>query len=140
MVQRLAHTHVVRHKIKQLPHFVRVQLSDPCIVIRARADRGIELVVIGDVVTVQAFRARLKVGRRVTVRHSELMQIRNDLAGVLEGKLPIELESICRNRDTQIIVAHGSVVTVGIGTSTGVISAGVKSFASGPTVALLDSR
>ena len=140
MIGRLAHTHVVRHKIKQLPHFVRVQLSDPCIVIRARADRRVELVVIGNVVAVQAFRARLKVGRRVTIRHSKLMQVRNDRAGVLEGKLPIELEPICRNRDTQIVVAHGSVVTVGIETSAGVMSVGAKSFAFGPTLALLDSR
>ena len=113
MVRGFAHTHVVRHKIKQLSHFVRVQLRDPRIVIRARADRGIKLVVIGDVVAVQAFRARLEIGRRVTIRHSELMQIRNDLARLLKGELPIELEPIGRNRNARIIVAHGSVVTVG---------------------------
>ena len=63
------------------------KLGDPGIVFLARADRGIEFVVIGDVVAVQAFRARLKVGRRVTVGDPERMQIRHNVARLRKGEL-----------------------------------------------------
>ena len=80
MIERLADAHVVRDEIEDLSHPVRVQVRDPRIVFLARADRRIQLVVIGDVVAVQAFRARLKIGRRITVADPERMQIRHDVA------------------------------------------------------------
>ena len=46
----IVNPHVVGDEIGDLSHAVRVQLGDPRIVIFARPDRGVELVVIGDVV------------------------------------------------------------------------------------------
>ncbi len=78
MIERLADPHVVRDEIEDLTHAVRVQLGDPGVVFLARTDRGVQLVVIGDVVAVQALRARLKIGRRIAVADAELVQIRHD--------------------------------------------------------------
>ncbi len=90
-------------KSSDLPHAVRVQFGDPGIVLRARTDRGVQLVVIGDVVTVQAFRARLKIGRRVAIADSERMQIRHDLARLRKGELPVELQPVGRGGNARAV-------------------------------------
>jgi hypothetical protein len=46
---------------------------------------------ISDVVTVQALRAGLKIGRRVYIAYTQLVQIRDDLARLRKRKPPIEL-------------------------------------------------
>jgi len=45
---------MVRNKIQYLADVVRLQLRDPGVIIRSRTDRRVQLVVIGDVVAVQA--------------------------------------------------------------------------------------
>ena len=62
LIERLGDSDVVRYKIEQLTHRVRMQFRNPGIVILARADRRVQLIVIRDVIAVQAFRARLKIG------------------------------------------------------------------------------
>ena len=66
-VERLADAHVVRDEVEHLAHPVRVQLGHEGVVFLARTDRGVQLVVIGDVVAVQALGARLKIGRGVAI-------------------------------------------------------------------------
>ena len=82
---------MVRNKIQHLAHAVRVQLRDPGVIIRPRTDRRVQLVVISDVVAVQALRAGLKIGRRVYIAHSQRVQIRDDLARLRKREPPIEL-------------------------------------------------
>jgi len=53
---------MVGDEIGDLSHAVRVQLGDPCIVVFARPDCGVELVVIGDVVAMQTFGTGLEIG------------------------------------------------------------------------------
>jgi hypothetical protein len=50
--------------------------------------------VIGNVVTVQAFGARLEIGRRIAIHNTELVQIRNDFARLPESELAIELQPV----------------------------------------------
>jgi hypothetical protein len=57
VVERLADAHVVRDEIDDLAHPVSVEVRDPGVVFRARTDRGIQFVVIGDVIAMQAFGA-----------------------------------------------------------------------------------
>ena len=89
-------------KSSDLSHAVRVQLRDPGVVFLARADRGIQLVVIGDVVAVQALRARLKIGRRIAIADPERVQIRHDLARLRKGELPVELQPVGRARNARV--------------------------------------
>ena len=67
---RLANPHMVRHEIQQLAHLVRVQLGNPGIVFLPRADGRVELVVVGNVVAVQAFGASLEVRRDIAIAHA----------------------------------------------------------------------
>ncbi len=62
MVERLANAHVVRDKIEHLSHAARAQLRDPRVVFVARTNCRIQLVVIGNIVAVQTFSARLEIG------------------------------------------------------------------------------
>ena len=108
VIERLADAHVVRDEIEHLSHPVRVQLRDPRVVFRARTDRGIQLVVIGDVVAVQAFGARLKIRRRITIADPERVQIRHDLARLRKGELPVELQPVGRAGNARMYLLSGS--------------------------------
>ena len=101
-IERLADAHVVRDEIDDLSHLARVKIGDPGIVIGARADRRVELVVIGDVVAVQAFRARLKIRRRVTIADPERVEIRHDFPRLRKGELPIELQPVGRGGNARV--------------------------------------
>jgi hypothetical protein len=107
MVERLAHPHVVRDEIDYLTHAVRVKIRDPGIVVGAGTDGRVQLVVIGNVVTVQALRARLEIGRRITIADPERIEIRHDLPGLLKGELPIELQPVSRRWNAGMLLVHG---------------------------------
>ena len=102
LIERLADAHVVRDEIDDLSHAVRMQIGDPGIVLLARPDRGIQLVVIGDVVTVQAFRARLEIGRRIAIADPERIQVRHDFPRLGKGELPVELQPVGRGRNARV--------------------------------------
>ena len=94
MIERLADPHVVRNEIDDLSHAVAVEIGDPGVVLIARTDRGVQFVVIGNVVAVQTFRARLEIGRRITITDPERVEIRHNLSRVVEGELPVELQPV----------------------------------------------
>ena len=71
-----------------------MKLCNPRVIILARTDRRIEHVVVGDVVTVQAVRARLKIRRCVDVTDSECFEVWNDLACLRKSEPAIELQSV----------------------------------------------
>src|SRR5437762_13614946 len=73
---------------------MRMELRNPRVIIFARTDRWIEHVVVGDVVTVQAVRARLKIRRCVDVTDSECFEVWNDLACLRKSEPAIELQSV----------------------------------------------
>jgi hypothetical protein len=106
LIERLADAHVVRDEIQNLPHAVRVQRLDPRIVIGPGTDRGIELVVIGNVVTVQAVRARLEIRRRVAIADAERVEIRHDLPRLGKRELPVELQPVSRSGDARMLRSH----------------------------------
>ena len=99
-------------KSSDLPHPVRVQFGDPGVVLLARADRGIQLVVIGDVVAVEAFRPRLEIWRRIAIADPERVQIRHDFARLGKGELPVELQPVGRSGNARMSCsAHEQSVT-----------------------------
>ncbi len=93
---------MVRDKIEHLTHRVRVEFRNPGVVILPRADYRVELVMVGDVVTVQAFRACLEIGRCISIRHAQRMQVRDDLARLSEGEPAIELQSVGRTGNARM--------------------------------------
>ena len=82
---------MVWNKIQHLTHAVSLQLRDPRVIICPRTDRRVQLVMISDVIAVQALGAGLKIGRRVNIAHSQRVQIRDDLARLRKREPPIEL-------------------------------------------------
>ena len=94
-------------KSSDLSHFAGVQFRDPGIVFFARTDRGIELVVIGNVVAVQTFRPRLEIRRRITIGDPERVQIGHDFARLREGELAVELEPISGAGNARLRVVTG---------------------------------
>ena len=61
LIERLGDPDVIRDEIEHLAHRVRMQFRNPRVVLFAGADRRVEFVMIGNVVTMQAIRARLKI-------------------------------------------------------------------------------
>src|SRR5690242_21540417 len=74
-----------------------MQFRDPGVIIFACPDRGVELVVIGDVVSVQALGARLEIRRCVGMTDPELVKIRHNFSRLLEGEVLAELQAIGRD-------------------------------------------
>src|SRR5207247_3460765 len=93
-------------EIEQLAHAVGMQFHDPGVVFLLRTDRRIELVVIGNVVTVQTVRPGLKIRRRVNVTDTESAQIRYDLARLREGEPPVELQPVGAGRNSRMLCFH----------------------------------
>ena len=98
-IDRRTDAHVVRDEIDDLPEAVLVQSGDELIKILARADGGIQLIVIADVVAMQAVRARAEKGRRIDVADPEIAQVRHEVARLAEGEVLVELQAIGRRRD-----------------------------------------
>ena len=71
-----------------------MQLRDPGLMLFARGDRRVELVMVGDVVAVQAVRARLKIRRCIHVTDSQRIEVWDNLACLRKGKPAIELQPI----------------------------------------------
>ncbi len=71
-----------------------MQFRDPCVIIGARADGGVQLVVIGNIVTMQSVRARLKIRRCIHVTNPQRVQIGHDLARLRKGEPAIELQPV----------------------------------------------
>ena len=59
---------------------------------------------IGDVVSVQAFRARLKIWRRINISHSQRIEIRHDLVRLGKREPAIELKPIGAGGDTWMLL------------------------------------
>ena len=98
---------MIRDKIQNLSHRVLVQLRNPRIIIRARADCGVQLVMISDVVTMQAIRARLKIGRCVNVTNFQCIQIGHDLACLGKSEPAIELQPVGAGWNARMRFCHG---------------------------------
>ena len=90
-------------KSSDLSHAARVQFGDPGVVFFARTDGGIELVVIGDVVAVQAFRARLEIRRGISIADPSACKIRHDFPRLGKSEVPIELQPVGRGRDARVL-------------------------------------
>src|SRR6266481_4276886 len=98
---------MIRNKIKHLAHRVGMQFRDPGVIIGARADGGIQLVVIGNVVTMQTMRARLKIRRSIRVANSQRIKIRDDVSRLRKREQPIKLQPIGASWNTRILPFHG---------------------------------
>jgi hypothetical protein len=97
---------VVGDKIEHLPHPVRAQFGDPSVVILARTDRVIQLVVIGNFVAMEALRPGLKIGRGITVADPERVKVGHESARLSKGELAVELKSVSRSGNARMRLAH----------------------------------
>src|SRR4029453_16752119 len=102
----MSNADMVRNEIQHLAHAVRLQLRDQGVIIRARTYRGVHLVMISDVVAVQALGASLKIGRRINIAHAQLVQIRQDLARLRKREPPIKLQSVSAGWDAWMFRGH----------------------------------
>src|SRR5262249_12605737 len=98
--------HMVRDKIEYLAHRMRMHLPDPGIIIFARADRRVEVVVIGDVVAVQTIGARLKIRRSVHVAYSQRIEVWDNLAGLRKREPAVELQSVGAGWNARMVCGH----------------------------------
>ena len=103
LIERLGDPDVIRHEIEHLAHRVRMQLRNPRVVLFTGTDRRVEFVMIGNVVTVQALCARLKIRRGVSVAHTERVQIRHDLARLRKSEPAVELQPVGTSRDARMV-------------------------------------
>src|SRR5262245_36830539 len=97
---------MVRNKIQDLAHAVRLQLRDPSVIIRPRPDRRVQLVMISDVVTVQTLGAGLEIGRCIHVAHPELLEVSDDFSRVRKCETPIELQPVRARRNAWMLLFH----------------------------------
>ena len=102
---------MVWDKIDNLPHPVGTEFRDPGVIIFARPDCGVELVVIGDVVSVQALGAGLEIGRCVGMTDPKLIKIRHNFARLPEGEVLVELQAVGRGWDAWITCLHHVYLT-----------------------------
>src|SRR6266478_2040331 len=89
-----ADSHMVRDKIEDQPHAVRMQRIEKRAEVRLRADFRIEPVVIDDVVAMRRAGTRLHDRRRVDMADAKRRKVRHQLRGVAEGEPAMELQSI----------------------------------------------
>src|SRR5690242_14970299 len=89
-----------------------MQFRDPGVIIFACPDRGVELVVIGDVVPVQALGAGLEIGRSVGMTDPELIKIRHNFARLPEGEVLVELQAVGRDWNSWMLGFHNVPVVL----------------------------
>src|SRR5438105_4057885 len=94
LIERFSDPHMVRDKVEDLAHRMRMERPDPRLIILARPDRSVELIVVGDVVAVHAVWARLKIWRCIHVTDSQCVKIGDDLACLRKSEPTIELQSV----------------------------------------------
>src|SRR5580693_7324636 len=97
---------MIRYEVENLSHAVRVQLCDPGVVFFAGTDRCVQLIVIGNVVSVHALGAGLEIGRGIDIADTECAEVGNDFARPREREPSIELQSIGANRNTRMFSFH----------------------------------
>src|SRR5262249_29902104 len=93
--------HVIGHGVQHLPYAMACQLVDVGAVVVFRADLGVEIVRIGNVVTMRAAGASADIGRCIDVTYPQIGQIRHQPGGMAESKAGMELEAICRPWQTR---------------------------------------
>ena len=90
---------MVRDEVHQVPHGVLAQRGGELVVRRCASHFRIDLVVIADVVAVRAVRRGGEVRGRVTRVDTKLRQIGDELAGVGEAEVAMELQPVGAQRD-----------------------------------------
>ena len=100
---------MIWNKIQHLAHAVRLQLRHPSVIIRARTNRRIQFIMVGNVVPVQTLRAGLKIGRGVNIAYAHSVQIRHDLMRLGKREPPIKLESVRAGRNARVLAHHSAI-------------------------------
>src|ERR1700719_3133725 len=103
---------MVWNEIEDLAHAFRMQFRNERIVLFARADRRVELIMIGNVVTVHAFRTCLEKRRCVNVANSQRVEVGHNFSRLREGEPSVELQPIGANRNPWMLHFHGITANV----------------------------
>src|SRR6185437_15671521 len=97
---------VIRDDVQNVAHAVRAQLRHEAVEFLAAADLRVEGVVIDDVITVGAARARPEVGGAVDVTDAKRREVGDDRGQVLESESSVELYAV-RGAGNPGINGHG---------------------------------
>src|SRR6516162_197098 len=89
--------HMIRYKIGHLAERELLQLGDHRIELFTASYRGIQFVVIADVVAMMTVRTRTKKRRAINVADPEPLQIWDDFCCVFESKMPVVLQPVGRS-------------------------------------------
>ena len=89
---------MVRNKIENLSHAVILQLLNQFLQLFITADFRIQLIVVGNVISVGAASASLEDGRRINMRNAESVQISDEPPRIFKTKSGIELQTLGRER------------------------------------------
>ncbi len=117
-IVRTHDSNMVGHDVEHVPHVMGAQGRDELFEFLARADLGVEGVVIDNVVAVHASGACAEIGRAIQMADTECGQIGNDAHGVAESEARVELNAIGRSRnDRGARHSHGGVDGDGAGIS-----------------------
>lgn len=90
--------HVIRDDVENLAHLPLFQGSGKGCVLLFRADLGIQAVLVEDVVAVQAPVAGFEVGGGIDVGNPQLLQVRDQLPGIGETEMAVELQAVSGRR------------------------------------------
>ncbi len=94
--------HVVRHNIKDQTQPGRLQGADQPLKTGPASDGGVNLVSIGDVITVRRIPGGSKYWRSIQMADAELLQIRHQTGGTIKGHAVTKLNTPGRCGDHQV--------------------------------------
>ncbi len=89
---------VVGNNIEHQAHAMRLQLTGEAAEIIQGANLGVELIVVGDVVAVQAAGTRLEQRRGVNMGDAQALKVRHKLPRLLQAKARVKLQTVRSQR------------------------------------------
>ena len=91
-------SHVVGNDVENLSHTMLMQGRNELVVLFESTDLRIQLMMVNDVVSMHAAGSGAQIRRGVTMRNTQLSEIGDELGGLQECEIAIELQAIRRNR------------------------------------------
>ena len=99
---------MIRHNVENQPHLLRFDFSAELLELFARADLGVYLRRIGDVIAMHASMLCSQNGRGINVGYAEFVEVRKDHHPVHEAERTIKLNTIGGRRNPHADVASNS--------------------------------
>src|SRR5581483_4404441 len=102
LIARAGNAHVVGDDVHHEPQAVPFERAGELVEVIPRPQFGVELCVVGHVITVQAARSRRQQRRGVTVTDAQFVQVACQRCRLPEGEMVIELPAVSRSRNAGV--------------------------------------